>query len=227
MPGAMAFTRTPIFAPCTAAQRVRPTTPCLDVWYGMRSSLPRRLPIDAVVTTLPPVPWRAYWRNAARSPRNTPRRLTPMTASKSSTVSSSKGASEPGMPALRWWRSMLPKRLAVASTTPSTSVLGGDVRGERERRAGQRGRELLRRPAVEVDDRDRRALLRQPARGGRADAARAAGDQRDLPLQTQCRHRTPCSQRRAPQGIGSCHSSRHDHRPLPRCARVRGGIGSP
>ena len=121
-PGATPLTRMPRSAPCTAALRIRPSTACLEAWYGTRSSLPRRLQIDPVITIAPPEPWAAYCRKALRSPRNVPRRLTAITRSKSSAESSSNGASEPGMPALSTCRSIRPKRSTIASAQSSTSA---------------------------------------------------------------------------------------------------------
>ena len=55
IPGATAFTRIPSGPPYIAAPRSSPSTACLDVWYAIRSALPRRLAIEAVSTTLPAV----------------------------------------------------------------------------------------------------------------------------------------------------------------------------
>jgi hypothetical protein len=55
IPGATAFTRMPSGPPYIAAPRSSPRTACLDVWYAIRSALPRRLAMDAVSTTLPAV----------------------------------------------------------------------------------------------------------------------------------------------------------------------------
>ena len=101
IPGATAFTRIPSGPPYMAAPRSSPSTACLEVWYAIRSALPRRLAIEAVSTTLPAVRCSRYRRNAPRSPRKTPRTLTAMTRSKSAGSSSGNPPGGPGIPALR------------------------------------------------------------------------------------------------------------------------------
>jgi hypothetical protein len=66
--------------------------------------------------------------------------------------------------------------------------LGRDVAADADRLALEPGRDADGRVAVEVDDHDLGALLAQAPRGGAAEAAGAAGDDRDATAQP-VRHR--------------------------------------
>ncbi|SKZ13542.1 Uncharacterised protein [Mycobacteroides abscessus subsp. abscessus] len=99
-------------------------TPCLEVVYASRSLLPRSPAIDEVMTMEPLVPVAWNCRNAARTPRNGPRRFTAMTVSHSAASTSTSGATDPAMPALRKWKSTVPNRSTAAVMylfTPSSA----------------------------------------------------------------------------------------------------------
>ena len=101
MPGATALTRTPRGPPYTAAAAPGRHRRLGHVVRHEVRAAPvagdRRGQHDRAAAPLLP-----NCRNAARSPRNTPRTLTFMTASNSSISMSGYGASVPPMPAFRW-----------------------------------------------------------------------------------------------------------------------------
>src|SRR6266571_6974880 len=54
LPVTSALTRTPEAAHSSAAERVRPTTPCLAATYAARPGIPRTPPVEALLKIDPP-----------------------------------------------------------------------------------------------------------------------------------------------------------------------------
>ena len=125
-----AFTRTPWGASTRAHACVKPLMPHLEASYtSMRVPPPVEVPGGGVMwsvatLTIWPPPMSAMCWAMARPQRNTPRRLTPTTASKSSSAFShgSSGEVARQMPAFATIASMRPKRAMAASTKRRTSA---------------------------------------------------------------------------------------------------------
>ena len=96
------------------------------------------------------------------------------------------------IPALLTSTSSEPRRSSTWSRKPSNESRRGDVELERDRVAAELGGGLLGQLAVEVADRDLRALAHQRPRGRLADPARAAGDRDDLATAANAPARAIC-----------------------------------
>jgi hypothetical protein len=84
-PGQTAFTRMPDVASSSATDRVRPRTACLLAVYGARSAAPTRETAEPALMMDPPRPAASMTPAACFMFSQTPRTLTAMIRSKSST----------------------------------------------------------------------------------------------------------------------------------------------
>ena len=143
--------------------------------------------IEAVLTIAPPFPAAIMWRAAARAHRKAPVMLTAMTFSQSSSGNSTE-ALRIAMPALLTRMSSCPAALTIAAKSVSTAASSLTSPCMAVRFAAPLGdltRHRLRRCAIAVDHRDRRAGLRQGEAGRLADAAAAAGHRGDQSVEPE------------------------------------------
>src|SRR6266545_3116968 len=112
-PGAIALTRIPFGASCTATDRTKPITPAFAVAYAVRPT-PRIPATDDTQMTEPP-PRRSIAGTAVRVARNIDLRSTAITRSHSSSCVSRRSARD-SMPTLLWRMSTPPQRRSASAT---------------------------------------------------------------------------------------------------------------